>query len=1053
MTHDVSAGLASPELADDRKLEVDTAVPSTQPVISAWLPSEDKRNEEVKQSRMMPGGRAGKVWRQRGVWLGLVAIAISFGFTLLLAQGEPIRTVASIGLIIAGLVATVAWGRTPSLCTFARSAPWWPFERVTVELGLRLVGILLSILLIWLANSQFQQHIYETFGLAGWLWLASMALLVISTAGWPRPGEAGVLGFLGRGRGSRSTGDAQSPALPAMDRAAAPQAPIANTTLPTRSSRSARAADDAGKQEKEQPRWRPWEVGVFVGIVTLAVAVRTWDLADVPFAIHPDEIITGRTATQAFINPSSTSIFQTVWFGIDLPALWFMLVAQVLKLGGSTLVALRLPAALFGAAAVVPFYFLLRSAWGRATAIVGAATMAFGIASVHFARVTVNNIVTPFFWCACFFFILRALRRGRPVDWVLAGIFGGLSEHFYYGTRLLGVILIVFALYLLVVHWRRAKYLIPSFMLVVAGYMAAFGPLFSWFQLHPQLYWGLKQGAKPLTWNHFPVSLDDVVNMWNTLWPIFARNLLTISTLPATDSFYFSTMLMPIEAALLVLGVALLVWRWRQPVCFLLLISGFGVLIAGGTLVPDAGNLNHWTPAFPAFYAAVALPVSGLAWAIGRVQSFRLQYLAPGLLGAAIVLLGFLNISYYFTQYHSYRADMEIPGGKARFQAQLGVGYQERSVGRTWQLYDPEFTGYVIKGIDGGQIWNPASELPLPYVPGRGQVFTFFNDQVQYINPLQIIYPGGKRGQMLSQGGVLLFDYYAVPADVAESDYGADVQLIYPATPGSGSWEQVDQVGALPASVHFPVRARWTALLYLASFGPIGLTVPGTTASILVDGQSYGASATRAFQPGWHQLSGEASLTGPSQVKLMLSESGGEPVEVPRERLWATRPGTGLLASVSPSDPAQSPLVRYEQYIGFTDLINAGAFGPQIGAGYPLKVRWVGQLHISVPGKYQLEVRSNGDSRLLVDGQKVVATCAGTDPFSVTADVDMTPGWHPVQLEYMAAGTANTLELYWTTPDGARSMIPPTALRFAPETSDSPTQAPAPPDNVDCQAP
>jgi hypothetical protein len=44
-----------------------------------------------------------------------------------------------------------------------------------------------------------------------------------------------------------------------------------------------------------------------------------------------------------------------------------------------------------------------------------------------------------------------------------------------------------------------------------------------------------------------------------------------------------------------------------------MLISGLGVLFVGGTLVtyPDSVPplINHWTPAFPAFYVALAVPI------------------------------------------------------------------------------------------------------------------------------------------------------------------------------------------------------------------------------------------------------------------------------------------------------------------------------------------------------------------------------------------------------------------------------------------------------------
>src|SRR6266566_4109331 len=199
--------------------------------------------------------------------------------------------------------------------------------------------------------------------------------------------------------------------------------------------------------------------------------------------------------------------------------------------------------------------------------------------------------------------------------------------------------------------------------------MAAFGPLFAWFMLNPGLYFG--RGAGVLTWNHIPVSLEDLHNMLNTLWPIFSVNLLTVSTQTANDDVYFGPMLMQFEAALLVLGVALLIWRWRQPASFLLLSSGFGVLFFGGTLVPVAGNVHHWTPAFPAFYAALALPIGGLAWASGRFLSRRFQYIAAGLLGVGLVALGLVNVNYYFNQYYANRPEMDVLAAKARFQAQI----------------------------------------------------------------------------------------------------------------------------------------------------------------------------------------------------------------------------------------------------------------------------------------------------------------------------------------------------------------------------------------------
>src|SRR5882762_7315459 len=51
------------------------------------------------------------------------------------------------------------------------------------------------------------------------------------------------------------------------------------------------------------------------------------------------------------------------------------------------------------------------------------------------------------------------------------------------------------------------------------------------------------------------------------------------------DIIFYGPLLLPAESALLVLGVALLLWHWRHPAAFLILTSGLGVLLVGGTLV------------------------------------------------------------------------------------------------------------------------------------------------------------------------------------------------------------------------------------------------------------------------------------------------------------------------------------------------------------------------------------------------------------------------------------------------------------------------------------
>ena len=91
----------------------------------------------------------------------------------------------------------------------------------------------------------------------------------------------------------------------------------------------------------------------------------------------------------------------------------------------------------------------------------------------------------------------------------------------------------------------------------------------------------LRTGCGPDDMDRIPTSWQDLQQMWNTLWPIMSENLLGVSTRSSQDIMYYAPLLLVAEAALLVLGVALLLWRWRHPAAFLLLLSGFGVLLVG----------------------------------------------------------------------------------------------------------------------------------------------------------------------------------------------------------------------------------------------------------------------------------------------------------------------------------------------------------------------------------------------------------------------------------------------------------------------------------------
>jgi hypothetical protein len=138
-------------------------------------------------------------------------------------------------------------------------------------------------LLVLAADIRYAAAPTETFGLAGILWIASMALLLCSA-------------FFA----SHSLwGVSSAPRL---------------------------------------PRWPTWEMALLAGLFVLALLCRVWNLTNFPDNIYPDEIMIGTVATPSYLSPiTPPSVFGTLWSGIDLPALWFWFVAVFLKLAGPRL--------------------------------------------------------------------------------------------------------------------------------------------------------------------------------------------------------------------------------------------------------------------------------------------------------------------------------------------------------------------------------------------------------------------------------------------------------------------------------------------------------------------------------------------------------------------------------------------------------------------------------------------------------------------------------------------------------------------------------------------
>jgi hypothetical protein len=458
---------------------------------------------------------------QSGAALGAAAFAVGLVGEALLFR-ERWRIVGLVVLSAAVVGGAAAWRRIGKDFTAGGTGVEWGGPR---ERALRLAGVGGAIVLFVGSLLAWWAEPGAVFGGQGVLWVASVALLVASCWGW---GARHVQG-------------------------------------------------DHGEA------WSRGEIAILAGIVALSLFTHLAWLNDIPWRFQADELISHDEALRFYQGPA-ISLFTTTWYGTGMPSMPLAVSGWLMNVVGTGLGGTRAAAALFGAITVVPLYGLARLLQGRTFAGLATFFMAVSAAGVHYSRVSLPNMVTPFFWTACFYFLLKGLRSSLPSDFAWAGLFAGFSMYTYYSTRLLPYLLAAFVVYLALFHRRMFRAHLGQLGIAVVGFAVGFGPLLAYFISNPGMWAG--RGVNELVVPAaIPGSLQALVDDLGTVGTLVWRNFLGLSVIPSGDHVYWAALLMPVEAVLALMGVGVLVWRWRQPGSFAVLLWGAVTLFVSGSLI------------------------------------------------------------------------------------------------------------------------------------------------------------------------------------------------------------------------------------------------------------------------------------------------------------------------------------------------------------------------------------------------------------------------------------------------------------------------------------
>ena len=201
--------------------------------------------------------------------------------------------------------------------------------------------------------------------------------------------------------------------------------------------------------------WRWIDTAALAILAAAALAVRVHHLGHALPYMHGDEGEMGLLARRA-LNASAVGapplpMFSTEF--LDHPTLFHYVQAGALAVFGDSITALRLLSAGAGALAAPGVYLIGRLGWGRVAGVVAGGLLCVSHFHVHYSRVALNNIESATFITVAMVLVVAAVTLGRAAEpshaptssltiFVLFGLTVGVSQYFYYGSRVLLVMMV-----------------------------------------------------------------------------------------------------------------------------------------------------------------------------------------------------------------------------------------------------------------------------------------------------------------------------------------------------------------------------------------------------------------------------------------------------------------------------------------------------------------------------------------------------------------------------------------------------------------------------------
>jgi 4-amino-4-deoxy-L-arabinose transferase-like glycosyltransferase len=501
-------------------------------------------------------------------------------------------------------------------------------------------------------------------------------------------------------------------------------------------------------QIKEWMSQNKQELLVVTFIILVGALLRAYILTLHPFPWSGDESSVGLEANR-ILKGEVTNFFGAGWSG--QPSWSFVPTALAEIIFGQTILAVRVVSMLEGTLTILFTYLLARELFEnkKTIALLAAGFMVAFPVHLQFSRLGVNDIMDGLNVTLVLWLVVQAIHKDRSIDYLWAGIAGGLTFYTYIGSRLVLALAVFVFIYTAI---RRRGYLRSHFSLLgifLVGVIVALAPEGFYFFQNYNVF--LTRWAQTnILSNNWLINAakNSGLNISGFLWKHFTDTILVYISNPAINGCFNSPLpyLTIIGSIFFLFGIGYAFSKLFSARMMILLVWFWAVIFFGGFMTQDAPANSRLVMSLPAVAIILGLGIYEFSDHLLKMKLINLQWQKIISLIIVLILVG-QNIGFYFGVYY-YQNDNEDANGELGQQ----TGLELQHLGSDYDLY-LFGTPRVFAGFPTTVFLAPENAFydlttdkidSLTLRPGKGDLFVAIPENRADLATIELKYPGGK---------------------------------------------------------------------------------------------------------------------------------------------------------------------------------------------------------------------------------------------------------------------------------------------------------------------